>query len=438
MQSQFQNHITSDFQELRHSPFIIAISGGVDSVVLAHLCYHLGLDFAVAHCNFKLRGKESTKDAVFVEQLAKALGSEFYLKEFETEQISKLEKDSIQITARELRYSWFKDLIETTRYTYLLTAHHLNDSLETFMINLSRSTGIKGLTGIPDKNSYLRRPLLKFTREDVQLYASENNLEWREDQSNKSTKYLRNKIRHHIVPNLLELHPQFLSNFDSTLNHLRQTEQLVEEFINYIASEIILDRTDEKEIDISKLKTFRNQNIILYELLKPFGFTEWNDVHHLVQAQTGKRVESATHQLIKDREKLILVPLAEQSFENISIKDINQEIDTDGLKLVLKEVAQLGAFGSHLVYVDRAKLRFPLKVRTIKNSDYFCPFGMKGSKKLSDFLKDEKVSPHLKSSQLLLCNGNEDIIWVLGLRADDRYKVTQTTEDILKIEIIND
>lgn len=438
MQDHFLKHIEEEFPELLQQKFIIAISGGIDSVVLVHLCHNLKLNFSLAHCNFKLREEESDKDARFVKDLANSLECKFFIKEFETEKIAKTNKNSIQITARNLRYNWFYELVNTTNHHYVVTAHHLNDSLETFIINLSRSTGIKGLTGIPGKNNFIRRPLLNFSRDEIEGFAFKNKIEWREDQSNKSTKYLRNKIRHEVVPTLMELTPDFLKNFESSLEKLQDAQVLIEDYTHLLFKEIVIEKKDHYEINIEKLNSFPNQKAILYQLLEGFGFTEWDDVYHLKDAQTGKKVFSSTHQLIKDRDNLILSVLESTRFKTQFIKKDEYLVDAGDFKLKIMEASQLGDFGSEIAYVDKSKLKFPLSLRSIQNGDYFYPFGMKGKKKLSDFLKDEKISSHLKSSQLVLCNRNEDIIWVLNLRTDDRYKVNETTEDILKIEIVND
>ncbi|NEV94130.1 tRNA lysidine(34) synthetase TilS [Psychroflexus sp. YR1-1] len=438
MQNRFQTHIESEFPELLKQPFIIAMSGGIDSVVLVHLCLHLKLDFALAHCNFQLRAEASDTDERFVEDLANSMNCPFFVKKFKTETLAEEQKESIQITARNMRYAWFRELIETTAYPYLLTAHHLNDSLETFIINLNRSTGLKGLTGIPDRNDYIRRPLLIFSKDDIYSYARENNIDWREDQSNATTKYLRNKIRHQVVPSLMDLNSQFLNNFKSSLEKLKDAELLIEDYTTLLFKTLVTKKDEHYEIDIEKLNTFPNQKAILYQLLVNFGFTEWEDVYHLLEAQTGKQVKSSSHLLVKDRGKLVLSTISIQRFEPVKIDEDQNNIDLNGFTLKFKKVEKLGNFRSNVAYIDKSKLKFPLSVRSVRNGDYFYPFGMQGKKKLSDFLKDEKISPHLKSSQLLLCNGNADVIWVLNLRTDDRYKVEPTTEDILKIEILND
>ncbi|WP_019039240.1 tRNA lysidine(34) synthetase TilS [Psychroflexus tropicus] len=436
MQDIFHKHIEVEFPELLESPFIIAISGGVDSVVLAHLCSNLKLNFALAHCNFKLRAGDSKEDAKFVTKLAENLNCELFKKDFETEAIAEQRKESIQITARHLRYQWFEELIKTTSYKFLLTAHHLNDSLETFIINLSRSTGIKGLTGVPSQNQYIRRPLLKFSKKEIEDFAIENHIEWREDQSNTSTKYLRNQIRHQIVPELMGLTPNFLNNFDSSLQKIKDAESLLEDYTNLLFKALIKEKEDHYEIDIEKLKQYPNQRAILYQLLESFGFKEWNDVYNLMDAQTGKHVESPTHTLFKNRNQLVLSANSTQEFQSIDIDEDQSEVQLNGNKLKFSKVDKLGELDSNLAYFDYAKLKFPLSLRSVNKGDFFYPFGMKGKKKLSDFLKDEKVSPHKKSNQLVLCNGNDDIIWVLSLRTDNRYKVDQATDKILKIEYL--
>lgn len=435
MQDRFKSHIQSEFPELLTTPFLIAISGGLDSVVLAHLCNSLDLNFGLSHCNFKLRGIDSEKDEEFVKSLSISLKCDFFIKPFQTENIAKKSKSSIQLTARKLRYDWFQELIETTSYTYLLTAHHLNDNLETFIINLSRGTGLKGLTGIPQRNSHILRPLLKFSKAELKEYAIKHNIYWREDLSNASTKYLRNEIRHKIVPPLLELNTQFLENFGSTLEKLKQTEDLIDDYTVSLHQSLISEEADRLNIDIEKLKMHSNPQGILYQLLEGFGFTQWEDVYHLLDAQTGKILKSPTHQLVKDRNKLTVATLHTKESDSISIQESDKVVAIKNSKLVFQAHQKMGEIGKQFAYFDRSKLKFPLSLRPIQNGDFFYPFGMKGKKKLSDFLKDEKISPLDKSSQLVLCNYNGDIIWVLNLRTDHRYKVEENTQNILKIEL---
>jgi tRNA(Ile)-lysidine synthase len=435
MQDRFQSYIQSEFPELLTTRFLIAISGGLDSVVLAHLCHSLHLNFGLSHCNFQLRGLDSTRDAEFVKSLSISLECDFFIKTFQTESIAKKSKSSIQLTARKLRYDWFQELIETTSHNFLLTAHHLNDNLETFIINLSRSTGLKGLTGIPQRNGYILRPLLKFSKAELKEYAIKNNIYWREDQSNASTKYLRNEIRHKIVPSLVELNPQFLDSFESTLEKLKQTEHLIKDYTASLHQSLVSEEVNRFNIDIEKLKTYPNPQAILYQLLEGFGFTQWEDVYHLLDAQTGKILMSTSHQLVKDRNKLTVAALYTEENKPITIEESDKVVRINNSKLEFHDHQKLEETEKQFAYFDKSKLKFPLSLRPIQNGDYFYPFGMKGKKKLSDFLKDEKISPVDKSSQLVLCNYNGDIIWVLNLRTDHRYKVEENTQNILKIEL---
>lgn len=433
MLKEFQKHIDTNFPELRKNPFIIAISGGVDSVVLAKLCQLLNFDFALAHCNFQLREDESFQDEKFVEDLAKKLDCPFFLKRFQTEKIANANKTSIQLAARNLRYNWFENLIGKENFKFVLTAHHLNDQLETFIINLSRSTGLKGLSGIPEQNKYLRRPLLIFSKEDILDFAKTQNIEWREDESNVSTKYLRNQIRHDVVPRLKELHPEFLNNFKKTQEQLQQSEALLEDYTEILFKTLVTHENNRYFIDIQKLKSYPNQKGILYQLLNCFGFTAWDDIYDLCDSETGKKVYSDSHILLKDRAFLTLIALDSSSGIDIEIQKNQKSLVTNLGEFHFENVDQISETFKNIAYLDAKKLNFPLRLRMFHNGDYFYPLGMQGKKKLSDFLKDEKVNLIDKQNQLLFCDDKQHIIWVVNHRIDERYKINDQTKDILKI-----
>jgi len=431
-----QNHINQNLSFLNESKFLIAISGGLDSVVLTHLCHKLKYDFALAHCNFNLRGKESDADEQFVINLAEKLDIEVFIESFNTETVAKQNKLSTQMAARELRYNWFNELSEQLGFDYILTAHHSDDNLETFLINLSRGTGIEGLTGIPEINENVVRPLLPFSREEIEEYAKAENIKWREDKSNASTKYLRNKLRLEVIPNLKEINPQLLQNFNKTIEHLQDSKDIIDDRIDSI-SDAIITKVNENEIhfDISKIEDLNNPKAYLYELLKNYGFTEWNDVYDLLDAQSGKQVFSSTHRLIKDRDCLILSKISIK--ENLNIftvfeNDISIEIPLGTLHF--ETTKQLNKLNESTIFVDKDKLNFPLTVRKWQEGDYFYPFGMEGKKKLSKFFKDEKLSLIDKENVRLLCS-EEDIIWIINRRLDSRFKVIESTEQIIKIEL---
>lgn len=422
------------FSFLKKEKILVAISGGVDSVVLAYLCKKAGLDFSLAHCNFLLRGGESDADEDFVKNLAKKLDVPVFIEFFDTEEYAAKNKLSIQLAARKLRYDWFKKLTADLNFAYILTAHHANDSLETFLINLTRGTGLEGLTGIPEKNQNILRPLLGFTRKQITVYAKANAISWREDSSNLSEKYLRNKIRHKLIPVLEDENPQLMENFLKTQAHLQDAMDLLAEYTRQLQEEIITKKGGMIFLDIKKISQKDKPGAVLYQLLKDYGFTDWEKVEKLLTAQTGKVLFSPTHRIIKNRDELILAGLASEEFPEIEISEENREALFPLGKLVFEKTKSYGKTGKHEVFVDYDKLKFPLQLRKWKPGDWFYPFGMKGRKKLGKFLKDEKFSlPEKEKTWILLSAGK--IVWIIGVRADERFKVTSGSENILKISL---
>ncbi|MCF6347133.1 MAG: tRNA lysidine(34) synthetase TilS [Flavobacteriaceae bacterium] len=444
MLTQFSEHINIHFSFLKDKKLLIAISGGLDSVALTHLFNQLNFSISLAHCNFRLRGKDADQDEVFVKQLAEQLQVPVFTRSFETEIVAKQKKLSIQLTARKLRYDWFDELTKKHKLDYLLTAHHADDNLETFLINTIRGTGLDGLTGIPEKNKNIIRPLLLFSREQIENYAKENNIAWQEDSTNAETKYLRNKIRHEVIPILKELNPSLLTSFGQTIENLKGSRQIIDDRITRVKKTAVIPAPDGyregiQKLSIENLKKLNNPKAYLYELLKNCGFTEWNDITNLLEAQSGKQALSKTHRLVKDRDYLLLSDLlptkTEEKAYRIKKKDEDLEIEDFKLKLSSVKTRNLKPETQNTTYVDKDKLKFPLNVRKWKNGDYFYPFGMQGKKKLSKFFKDEKISLLQKEKIWLLCSENQ-IVWIIGRRLDDRYKIKDTTKNILKIEII--
>lgn len=434
MLNEFKKHIQSNFQNLLQQPFLLACSGGVDSVVLAHLCHSLLLDFSLAHANFKLRGKESDKDEEFVKKLAAQYQKKYYSTAFDTVGYMIKNKVSLQVAARELRYGWFSSILKKNLIPTLITAHQADDNLETFLINLSRGTGIHGLTSIPEKTAVISRPLLAFSRQEILDYAQENKLSWREDETNKETKYLRNKIRHHIVPHLKELHPKFLNNFLKTQVYLGQTADLLENHIETLRNIIFKKEEDVVRILFSDLKILSPLETYCYELFKPYGFSDALGITNLFESLSGKELLSTTHRLLKDRDCFLLQELKAKNNDFYKITNDDSSI-LFPLHIKKELVFELVEISSECLYVDTASLKFPLVIRKAKTGDYFYPFGMKGVKKLTKFFKDEKYSQIDKENQWLLCSENE-IVWVIGKRADNRFKVTQTTKEIIKFTLV--
>jgi len=430
----FKNHILFHFPCLQKAKILIAVSGGLDSMVLLHLIAQLNLEFAVAHCNFQLRKDESDEDEDFVKSYCKENSIQGFFQKFNTNQFSEDEKVSIQVAARKLRYEWFYELLATENYDFVLTAHHLDDQLETFLINFSRGTGLDGLSGIPSQNDKIIRPLLIFSRDEITTFANENKLKWREDSSNASDTYLRNKIRHHVVPILKELNPSFLNSFENTIQHLNQAQSLVDDASRIVYRKVVQDVDNQKIIDLNELLQLPNYQAYLFQWLSPFGFLAWQDIYDLVEAQSGKQIFSEHFRLVKDRETLIIETKSDKISDEYFIHKNQSELNFP-LKLTFCNVSDITISNSKTIFVDVNALKFPLKLRKWQEGDYFYPFGMSGKKKLSKFFKDEKFSIIDKENAWLLCSENQ-IIWLVGKRLDDRFKVTENTQTIIKIQLV--
>lgn len=432
MLAAFRNHLKEQFPKTFEGKVLLAISGGVDSVVLAHLCKEVGLDISLAHCNFHLRDEESDGDENFVMELADALETEIFIEGFETEAYATEKKLSIQMAARELRYNWFKELQETLQFDYVFTGHHANDNLETVLINFIRGTGLEGLTGIPDVNDFIIRPLLPFSRETIENYAHLQNLKWREDSSNDSVKYFRNKVRLEVIPKMLELNPQLLESFSKTRSHLQQSFDLVEDYILAIFPKVAKQEEYGYSFEVAKLEALPNTKAVMYALFNTFGFTQWEDVYGLLRSQPGKIVFSKTHRLIRDRDKLLLTILTDKEDKIYKIQEDEEVVMLPIGTFHFELVEEFLKSDARTIYLDREKIQYPLIVRKWEQGDYFYPFGMDGKKKLSKFFKDEKLSLPQKENCWILCSG-EKIVWVIGHRPDARFAVSDDTHQILRL-----
>lgn len=433
MQNEFRKHIEEHFPELLQNKFLLACSGGVDSVVLAHLCNQCELDFSLAHCNFQLRGADSDQDEQFVRELARQMNKSLWVEHFNTKAYVNKHKVSVQMAARDLRYDWFKDLMAKHHIKTLVTAHHADDNLETFLINLSRGTGIKGLTGIPEKTDTISRPLLPFSRLQLAQYAEQEKLTWREDQSNADIKYLRNKIRHEIIPLLKETHTTFLQNFHETQKHLQQIADISEVHLKELKTRLFKEDGDVVRIAVKSLQNLEPLEAYLHGLFHVYGFTAWNDLKQLVTAMSGKEIRSKTHRLLKDREELILSKLEEEQINSYAIAETTTAL-LEPLAMTINLVDNIGETSPNVLYVDKETLKYPLVLRKWQKGDYFYPLGMQGRKKLSKFFKDEKMDVFSKEKQWLLCS-DTDIVWVVGKRLDNRFKITPRTKKIIKITL---
>jgi len=432
---QLSHHINSHFSFLLDKKLLIACSGGLDSTVLTRLFKELEYNISLSHCNFSLRGKESDGDEKFVASLADKLSIPIFNKTFDTKQYASKHKISTQMAARDLRYEWFNELCAAHSFDYVLTAHHLDDDLETFFINLSRGTGLRGLTGIPEINDKTVRPLLNFSREEILNYAKDNKISWREDSSNKKSDYLRNKVRLEVLPEYKKLTDSVLSSFQQTQYHLQDSQLLVNDYMMLIQALVVTKTKEGVQLNIQKLEELPNTNALLYELLSSYGFTAWEDILDLLKAQSGKQVFSNTHRLVKNRGVLLLTEIIDQ--DKVEIFSISADLNEikSPLHLEFENVNSVTEVNRNTIYIDKEKLTFPLELRKWKDGDVFHPFGMKGKKKLSKFFKDEKLSLVAKEKIWVLVSDNK-IVWVVGMRSDSRFKVGDDTNDILKITFI--
>lgn len=406
-------------------------------MVMEHLFHNSPYNYAIAHCNFNLRGKESDGDEQFVRSLAKHRNIEFHTCKFETETYAKEKGISVQMAARELRFNWFEELANAHSYRNITIASHKSDELETILINITRGTGIAGLHGISPKKGKIIRPLLFAGKNEILDFAKNKNIQYREDSSNTSSKYVRNRIRNEVIPILKEINPSIEENTSKNISNIRAVETIYRTAIKDKWDEIASKTTSGFKIKIDQLLELSSIETWLYEWLRPFGFnsSHISDLVKTLIGQPGKRFCSATHQLVKDREHIILSPLS-QLDNTVSIEANMREL-AEPVKIKAETLKANGfSIPTELdtACIDKELLQFPLTLRNWKEGDYFHPLGMKGRKKLSDFLIDEKISLTEKDRTFVITSAKE-VVWVVGHRLDERYKVTESTKHIYKMQL---
>lgn len=428
----------------RETRFFIAASGGIDSMVLVDLCYKAGFDFAIAHCNFKLRGTDSDDDAAFVKFIAKKMGIPFFENDFDTKIHAEEHKLSIQAAARELRYAWFEKLLFSGDYQFYATGHHFDDKIETFLINLFRGTGISGLRSILPKNGNCIRPLLFANRSDIEDYARQNQIKFRVDSSNQEDYYTRNKIRHFVIPAIEKAYPDFKKGFENTFYALTITESFVKSEVSKITQELVIKTNGKASINIKQLKELDNFELCLYEILKTYDFNTptVREIFKSLEGISGKKFYSKTHILVRERENLVITPIKDQSEieQNYPIL-IDQYLTHIEKPVQLHFELEILSSGfiieknRNLALLDFDKLHFPLTLHKPATGDSFSPLGMRGKKKISDFFIDEKLSDEQKNNALVLLSGDE-IVWLIGYRIDDRFKITSKTKTVFKVVLL--
>ncbi|MDT3369261.1 tRNA lysidine(34) synthetase TilS [Macellibacteroides fermentans] len=437
MKEQIQQYIIQHQLLSGEKPVVVGISGGADSVALLHILVSLGYKCIAAHCNFNLRGDESFRDEQFTIDFTKRLQVPLCKISFETNKYAQENRLSVEMAARELRYRWFEELLNTYDADAVAVAHHRDDSVETLLINLTRGSGLTGLTGIKPKNGNVVRPLLCVSREDIYAYIENNGLEYVTDSSNSSDIYTRNFIRLKVIPLLEEINPSVKASLARTANHLYDASLIYNHSIEEARRVIIQNN----RLSISALLSFPAPATILYEMLKPYGFsrTVCESIFTVLDKDSGKIFYSSTHRLLKDRSDLLIDVLSGEDNRAylINLEDDNVDLPVE-LKpeiVVIKESYQIEK-DKKFAYFDFDKLSFPLVLRHWQEGDWFVPFGMKGKKKISDYFSDKKFSLFDKEKTWLLCSG-QDVIWIVGERTDNRYRIEKTTKRVLKLKFID-
>lgn len=438
MQTEFLQYITQKDLCNKSNNILIGLSGGIDSVCMFHLFRLSGFQISIAHCNFQLRGDESDGDNQFVENLAKEFDIPLFTIRFNTKEVAKSQGISIQMAARDLRYEWFEELRNKYNYDYVAIAHNSDDVIETFLINLSRGSGIRGFTGIKPKSGNIIRPLLFASRKKINAFIIENNLKYREDSSNSSVKYSRNLIRHEIIPLFEKVNSRFRDTMIENIARLQDTEKIYNQAIAKDIQSIKWDKGQKIFISIDKLKKLNSITTYLHEILNHFGFsnTQVHDIANSLDSTSGKQFFTLTHRLIKDRNELIVEEISVTDKNSYLINYSNDKLELP-IKLNISKFERSDNFKitkeSNIGLFDLNLIEFPLTLRKWRKGDYFVPLGMQNLKKISDFFIDNKLSLSEKEDMWIIESGNK-IIWIVGKRIDNRFKITDNTKSILKIE----
>ncbi len=437
MRDKFIKYISENHLADGSDKILLAVSGGIDSMVMAHLFISTFKNTGIAHCNFGLRGAESELDEALVREFSKDNELPFYRKSFDTTGYSKVKGISIQMAARDLRYSWFEDIRAKNGYNYIAIAHNLNDVVETFLLNLSRGTGISGLAGIKPRQKNIIRPLLFASRHEIIEYQKQYNIKFREDSSNSETKYTRNKIRHSIIPLFREINPSFDNTIIETARRFSETENLLSAFIRSIEERALHMDGQNMVIKLDPFSQEFENSTILFELFRKYGIgpSQLGELEKLVKAKTGSCLNTGTHRLIKDRNRIIITAAVNGDAELFTIEKAE-----DLLLIPFIDSVEFSEYDKNfkiprepdIACLDAELASFPFLIRKWEKGDTFYPLGMNGKKKISDYLIDRKIPlPDKENTYVVVSKGN--IIWVVGERIDNRYRVTPSTHDIIII-----
>jgi tRNA(Ile)-lysidine synthase len=437
---QFTDYISQHQLFDRRERVLLAVSGGKDSVLMTQLFKLAGFDFSIAHCNFNLRADEAQRDEAFVKLLAEQMEVPYHITHFDTKAFAVKHRVSTQMAARQLRYDWFEEIRIKHHYQCIAVAHHQNDAIETVLLNLVRGTGISGMHGILPKRGHLVRPLLFLSRQQIDQIVEDSDFSYVEDSSNQSSKYARNKLRLQVIPHLREINPNLEETFAQNIHRFAATETLLQNVVAETRSRLFKEAFGNTMISIEEVERLQPQQLLFFELLRPFSFTASvvNEILSSLNKQSGTSFYSNTHRLTINRSSLLISTLDDQEEALYNLHAEGKITLSFGQEINL-HFSEGGNFfiAKHIAYIDADLLIFPLVLRYRQDGDKFKPLGMKSFKKLSDFFVDEKVPLPQKSKVPLLINGNGELIWVAGMRQDERYKVSTTTKKVAIFELSN-
>lgn len=443
MLNDFKSFIKEALYLHQHDNYALAVSGGIDSVVMTDLFARSGYNFQILHCNFKLRGEESDNDEKFVRKLAQKYGLNCTVKTFDTQQYAERQGISVQMAARNQRYEWFNKLLQDDFCKEIATAHHKNDVLETMVFNLAKGTGLSGMHGIRHRQGQIIRPMLFTDKQEIKKYAQKHQLQWREDSSNAEDKYRRNLIRHEIIPVLEQINPSLFNTLEKTLERFIGAEALVQASCQQVKEKCLIRKGQDAFLQTDKIISLPGLNVILHEILQEYGFNyhQSSEIAKILKEKpkelyVGKLFDSETHRVNLDRQDMLISPLPQKSQKVASViseKEHVKKLDQFNFNMRVLDANRYDIMPlANVAALDHEKLRFPLKLRKWKQGDAFYPLGMNCKKKLSDFMVDTKVPLNLKDRVFVLTSG-EDIVWVVGHRIDNRYRITNNTKQVYEV-----
>lgn len=438
MINEFKKFISENNLVKTGDKILLAVSGGIDSMVMANLFYQLDYNVGIAHCNFSLRGTESDNDEELVRQFATDCNIHFFSIRFETKAFARDNKLSIQMAARDLRYRWFEEIREKNSYDSIAVAHNLNDNIETLMINLVRGTGLSGMSGMKPISNRIIRPLLFASRQDILSFQNEHNIIFREDKSNADTKYIRNRIRHLVIPVLKEINPSIETTLNETAERFMGLNEIVNDYILKLRENISEEKNNFINFNLAGLKSCSHNKAVLFELFKPYGITNYllNDLLKVIKGRTGGQIITETHRIIKNRKEIIVSPEILKDESSYAINSMEEFTIFPGISsaksVIITDNYEIPS-DSFSACIDSRKVKYPIIIRKWKSGDHFYPLGMKQKKKLSDYFIDSKYSRFDKENTFIL-ESDGKIVWIVGDRIDDRFKITDSTKEGLLIK----